>query len=52
MGEAMKRYGRKITVDEAVKLSLEDRHFYENSNGGVTVSGGEPLLHADFVWMP
>ncbi len=49
LGEAMKRFGRLVTVDEAVKIGLEDRMFYATSGGGVTVSGGEPLLHADFV---
>ena len=29
-------------------LLLEDREFYENSGGGVTLSGGECLLQADF----
>ncbi len=49
LGEAMKRFGRRITVGEAVKIALEDRMFYATSGGGVTVSGGEPLLQADFV---
>jgi glycyl-radical enzyme activating protein len=49
LGEAMKRFGRTIDVDEAVRIVLEDRTFYTTSNGGVTVSGGEPLLYADFV---
>lgn len=49
LGEAFKRFGRPVTVDEAMDLALEDRAFYENSGGGVTVSGGEPLLQADFV---
>ncbi len=33
-------------VWDAVK---RDKIFYENSGGGVTVSGGEPLLHASFI---
>ncbi len=49
LGEAMKRYGRPLAVEEAVEIALRDRVFYENSGGGVTVSGGEPLLQADFV---
>lgn len=49
LGEAMKRYGRDVTVDEAVRIALEDRAFYASSGGGVTVSGGEPLLQAPFV---
>jgi pyruvate formate lyase activating enzyme len=49
LGGAFKLYGKTITIDDALKLVLEDRAFYENSGGGVTVSGGEPLLQADFV---
>ena len=49
LGEAMKLFGRTVTVDEAETIALEDRAFYAHSGGGVTVSGGEPLLQADFV---
>ena len=45
---ARKQYGREITVDEALKIALEDRPFY-GSKGGVTLSGGEPLMQADFA---
>lgn len=44
----MKLYGKEYTVEELLPLLLEDRDFYENSDGGVTISGGECLLHADF----
>ena len=47
--EAITMWGRRITVEEAVKEILRDRGYYERSGGGVTVSGGEPLLQADFV---
>ena len=49
LGEAMKLFGRTVTVGEAEAIALEDRAFYAHSGGGVTVSGGEPLLQADFV---
>lgn len=49
LGEAMKLFGHRITVEEAMKTVLEDSIFYSASGGGVTVSGGEPLLHADFI---
>ena len=48
-GNAMKLYGRKVTVKEAFELALEDRDFYEESGGGVTVSGGEPLAQKEFT---
>lgn len=41
--------GRKISVDELVAELERDRAFYEESAGGITLSGGEPLFQADFV---
>lgn len=41
--------GKDYTVDEIFKEALKDKVFYEQSNGGVTVSGGEPLIQVDFV---
>ena len=41
-------YGREVTVDEILPELLEDRDFYQTSGGGVTLSGGECLLQADF----
>ena len=46
--EALEYYGQKISVDEAVAAILEDKIFYDNSGGGATFSGGEPLLQAEF----
>ena len=43
-----KLYGREISVSELLPVLLEDRDFYENSGGGVTLSGGECLMQADF----
>lgn len=48
LGEALKLYGREMTVEELLPLLLEDKDFYENSGGGVTLSGGECLMQADF----
>lgn len=48
LGEARVLYGKEITVDELLPLLLEDRDFYDNSGGGVTLSGGECLMQADF----
>lgn len=47
-GRALKLYGYDVTVDELFKKLLRDRDFYEKSGGGVTLSGGECLLQADF----
>ena len=48
LGEALKFYGKEMTVAELLKLVLEDKDFYETSGGGVTLSGGECLCQADF----
>ena len=37
-------YGREIAHDKLVKKLLRDRVFFEESGGGVTFSGGEPLM--------
>ena len=41
--------GRELGVDEAVAQLSADRIFYDRSGGGVTFSGGDPLLQAEFV---
>ncbi|GAB6157411.1 hypothetical protein JCM39194_06110 [Desulfotomaculum varum] len=41
--------GRPYTVHELVKEIETDRPFYEQSGGGVTLSGGEALCQIDFV---
>jgi pyruvate formate lyase activating enzyme len=38
-----------MTVSEVWGAVRRDKMFYESSGGGVTVSGGEPLLRAVFV---
>ncbi len=48
LGEARVTYGKDVTVDELLPIMLEDKDFYENSGGGVTLSGGECLMQADF----
>lgn len=41
--------GRHVTVDEVVREASRDRPFFEQSGGGVTFSGGEPLSQARFL---
>ena len=44
---ALELFGQLITVEEAADKLLEDRIFYADG-GGITVSGGEPLLQSAF----
>jgi glycyl-radical enzyme activating protein len=46
---ALEIVGRDVPVDEVLDEVLRDRPFYEASGGGVTLSGGEPLLQVDFA---
>jgi glycyl-radical enzyme activating protein len=46
--KALELIGRDVTVDEALAEVLRDLPFYETSGGGMTLSGGEPLLQIDF----
>ncbi len=45
--KALWQYGTPWEAAALAKEILKDRAFFENSGGGVTFSGGEPLLHAD-----
>jgi pyruvate formate lyase activating enzyme len=46
--EALTLVGRRVDVAEVMREVLADRPFYANSGGGVTLSGGEPLLQPAF----
>ena len=41
--------GRVCTPDALIQELLLDQSFFANSSGGVTYSGGEPLLQADYL---
>ena len=41
--------GKKMMVDEVIAEVLKDVPFYETSNGGMTVSGGEPMAQFQFT---
>lgn len=42
-------YGEERTVDDVLRTVEQDAAFYSRSGGGMTLSGGEPLMQADFA---
>ncbi len=46
---ALEVIGREWTPETLVQELLKDEVFYETSGGGVTLSGGEPMMQVDFV---
>jgi len=41
--------GKELTVDEVMAEVRKDRNFYDNSDGGMTVSGGDPIAQPGFT---
>ncbi len=46
---ALRAWGRRMQVDEVMREVLADREFYEESGGGLTLSGGEALIQTKFA---
>jgi pyruvate formate lyase activating enzyme len=47
--EAREIVGREMTVDQVMAVVERDVPFYDESGGGVTFSGGEPLMQPAFL---
>ncbi|MBE6761255.1 MAG: glycyl-radical enzyme activating protein [Ruminococcaceae bacterium] len=48
LGDALVLYGKEFSADEILPKLLEDKPFFEESGGGITISGGEPLIQSEF----
>lgn len=46
---SLKIVGTKKSVDEIMAVVMADLDFYRNSGGGITLSGGEPLIQFSFA---
>lgn len=46
---ALKTVGEIKSVEEIMEVVRKDAAFYRRSNGGITLSGGEPLSQAEFA---
>lgn len=42
--------GNDMSVEEVIEEVMEDWEFYYTSNGGITISGGEPMFQFDFLY--
>ena len=47
--QALRPVAKEMTIDEILATVEQDKRFYDHTGGGITVSGGEMLTHADFV---
>jgi len=47
--EARQQMGKEMTAQEVFKEVEKDAIFYQNSGGGVTLSGGDPIAQPEFV---
>lgn len=47
--KATEMSGRLATVDELLEIVEKERIFFDRSGGGVTCSGGEPLMQPEFL---
>lgn len=47
---AREKVGRLMTSREVLDVIRKDIPFYDESGGGATFSGGEPLLQPEFLW--
>jgi pyruvate formate lyase activating enzyme len=39
-----------MSVEEVLSIVLKDKNYYDNSNGGITISGGEPMAQYKFTY--
>lgn len=46
---ALQMVGERVTAEALVARVMRDRPFFDESHGGITIGGGEPLVQAPFV---
>ncbi|MGN0373460.1 MAG: glycyl-radical enzyme activating protein [Enterocloster sp.] len=49
LSDALALNGHPYTKEQLLSIIMQDADYYRETGGGVTLSGGEPMLHADFI---
>lgn len=47
--KALTAVGRRATAEEVIQEVMRDQMFYDTSGGGITLSGGEPMMQREFA---
>ncbi|WP_407308206.1 (2S)-3-sulfopropanediol dehydratase activating enzyme [Desulfosporosinus paludis] len=47
--KALEVFGKQTSIEDIIQAVEKDSAFYSRSGGGLTFSGGEPLMQAEFV---
>jgi len=47
--KALEVFGKQTSIDEIIQAVEKDSAFYARSGGGLTFSGGEPLMQSEFI---
>ena len=47
--KALNAFGNLMSIDEILKVVEDESIFYSRSGGGLTLSGGEPFMQAEFT---
>lgn len=46
---ALQMVGAWMSVEEIIEEVIKDKVYFDASHGGMTISGGEPMMHPEFV---
>lgn len=49
LGEKPRLLGKKMSVQAVTDVAARDSAYYANSGGGITISGGEPMMQLNFT---
>ena len=49
MGKALRKVGSKWDAVSLFAVVVKDKDYFADSNGGITLSGGEPAIHTGFL---